>query len=79
MPLLFGNMLSENALKVLEKRYLRKDKNGKVIETPEEMFRRVAHDIAEADKKYGEDAKKLRRSFMKLCPLSYFSQILLLS
>ena len=66
MPLLFGNMLSENALKVLEKRYLRKDKNGKVIETPEEMFRRVAHDIAEADKKYGEDAKKTEEEFYEI-------------
>lgn len=30
--------LSENALTVLEKRYLRKDKNGQVVEMPEEMF-----------------------------------------
>ncbi len=59
-------MLSENALKVLEKRYLRKDKKGSVIETPEEMFKRVAHDIAEADKKYGEDAKKTEREFYKI-------------
>jgi len=34
--------LSPNALTVLEKRYLKKDKNGQVIETPEEMFWRVA-------------------------------------
>ena len=45
--------ISENCLKVLEKRYLKKDKNGKIIETPEEMFRRVASGIAEADKLYG--------------------------
>ena len=30
--------LSPNALTVLEKRYLKKGKNGRVIETPEEMF-----------------------------------------
>jgi len=34
--------LSSNALTVLEKRYLKKDKNGQVIETTEEMFWRVA-------------------------------------
>ncbi|HHY60853.1 MAG TPA: vitamin B12-dependent ribonucleotide reductase, partial [Clostridia bacterium] len=40
--------LSPNALTILEKRYLRKE-NGKVVETPEEMFRRVARAIAEAE------------------------------
>jgi len=34
--------LSPNALTVLERRYLKKDENGQVIETPEEMFWRVA-------------------------------------
>ncbi len=38
--------LSSNALKVLEKRYLGKDTEGKVTETPETMFRRVANAIA---------------------------------
>ena len=42
--------LNENAIKVLEKRYLAKDKDGKVIETPDEMFRRVAKSVAAADK-----------------------------
>ncbi len=41
--------LSENALHVLQKRYLKKDKEGKVIETPEEMFQRVAQAIASAE------------------------------
>jgi len=45
-------MLSQNAIKVLERRYLKRDKSGKVVETPEEMFRRVAKAIAEADKQY---------------------------
>ena len=52
--------ISENCLKVLEKRYLKKDKFGKVIETPEEMLRRVAHHIAEADKLYGATAKEAK-------------------
>jgi len=34
--------LSENAIKVLEKRYLKKDDNGKPNETPADMFYRVA-------------------------------------
>ena len=46
--------LSENALKVLEKRYLKKDENDKVIETPADMFRRVAKNIATADSYYGK-------------------------
>ena len=49
--------LSENAVRVLEKRYLRKDDEGCPIETPEEMFRRVARAVAQADLPYGEDAE----------------------
>ncbi len=41
--------LTENAQKVLHKRYLKKDEDGVVIETPEEMFRRVASTVASAD------------------------------
>ena len=48
--------LSENALRVLEKRYLKKDKQGKVIETPEDMFRRVAQTIASAELKHNPKA-----------------------
>ncbi len=47
--------LSENALRVLERRYLKKDAQGQVIETPQEMFRRVAEVIASAE--LGYDAK----------------------
>ena len=45
--------ISDNARVVLEKRYLRKDAEGNVIETPEEMFRRVAHAIAQPELLYG--------------------------
>ena len=34
--------LSPNAIKVLERRYLRRDPEGKLIETPEQLFTRVA-------------------------------------
>jgi len=57
--------LTKNAIKILESRYLSKDEEGKVIETPEEMFRRVAHTIAQADIKYfnEEDVKKTEDEF----------------
>ncbi len=49
---LSGVELTENARRVLEKRYLQKDKQGNVIETPEEMFRRVARAVAGAEPIY---------------------------
>ncbi|PLX66158.1 MAG: ribonucleoside-diphosphate reductase, adenosylcobalamin-dependent [Denitrovibrio sp.] len=48
--------LTQNAITVLEKRYLKKDLNGKAIEKPIDMFRRVAMNIAEADKLYDKSA-----------------------
>ncbi|MBC8436299.1 MAG: hypothetical protein H8D90_00215, partial [Candidatus Omnitrophica bacterium] len=52
--------LSENALKVLERRYLKKDETGRVIETPDELFRRVAGTIAAADQDYGASDKEVK-------------------
>lgn len=48
--------LSKNALTVLEKRYLKRDKHGKVLEKPEDMFRRVATAIASAETTFDADA-----------------------
>ncbi|MEK7825903.1 MAG: ribonucleotide reductase N-terminal alpha domain-containing protein, partial [Nitrospirota bacterium] len=48
--------LSPNAMKVLEKRYLAKNEQGNIIETHEEMFWRVARNIASADTLYDKDA-----------------------
>jgi ribonucleoside-diphosphate reductase alpha chain len=61
--------LSENAIKVLEKRYLKKDENGAVIETPEELFRRVASAIASAEKPHGKtenEVKALEDTFYRM-------------
>jgi ribonucleoside-diphosphate reductase alpha chain len=61
--------LTENALKVLERRYLKKDETGKVIEMPEEMFRRVAKAIAQAEKNYNKSEKEiadLEESFYRI-------------
>ncbi len=49
--------LSENAKVVLEARYLRRNEEGRVVESPEELFRRVAKAVSEAERLYaGRDA-----------------------
>ncbi|SNB45895.1 vitamin B12-dependent ribonucleotide reductase [Geobacter sp. DSM 9736] len=48
--------LSKNAVTVLEKRYLKRDTSGKALETPADMFRRVAKTIASADKTFDSKA-----------------------
>ncbi|HEX9080276.1 MAG TPA: vitamin B12-dependent ribonucleotide reductase, partial [Desulfuromonadaceae bacterium] len=60
--------LSKNAVTVLEKRYLRRDVEGKVLETPADMFRRVAETIAEPDKKYDKkaDVKGVADTFYRM-------------
>lgn len=45
--------ITDNAMVVLKKRYLRKDGDGNVIEDPQGMFRRVARGLAEPDREYG--------------------------
>ncbi|MFX1362305.1 MAG: ribonucleotide reductase N-terminal alpha domain-containing protein, partial [Promethearchaeota archaeon] len=57
--------LSLNAVKVLAARYLRKDENRKIVETPGQMFRRVAKAIAKVDRKYDKrtDVKKVEEEF----------------
>lgn len=57
---------SVNALKVLTERYLLKDDNGRVKETPEELFERVAKNIAQAEKKFKGDVKKYSKEFYEL-------------
>jgi ribonucleoside-diphosphate reductase alpha chain len=60
--------LSENAKTVLERRYLRKDAKGRLLETPVQMFRRVARAIAKAEKKYGDESqvKKMEELFYRM-------------
>lgn len=58
--------LSENAIKVLEKRYLRRNTEGKIIETPEELFERVARSIAEAEKNYGGNPEEWEEKFYNI-------------
>jgi len=44
--------VTPNALKVLEKRYLGKDRNGKVVENAKQMYWRVAENLAQAERRY---------------------------
>lgn len=62
-------MITYNAMKVLEERYLLRDDSGKIVENPEQLFRRVAKAIAEVDKNYGksdQEVKKIEEEFFKL-------------
>lgn len=60
--------LTSNAIAVLSRRYLKKDEHGRVIETPDEMFRRVASNVAQADLIYGGDAdlKETEEAFYRI-------------
>ncbi|MCI4371243.1 MAG: Hint domain-containing protein, partial [Thermoplasmata archaeon] len=61
--------LSENALRVLEKRYLKKDEKGKVIETPKELFARVAWNLAQAERNYGATEAQVEETARKFFQL----------
>jgi ribonucleoside-diphosphate reductase alpha chain len=61
--------LSENAVKVLERRYLKRDEEGVLLETPRDMFVRVARNVSFAEEKYGktgEEVKKIERQFFDI-------------
>ncbi|MBW2963306.1 adenosylcobalamin-dependent ribonucleoside-diphosphate reductase, partial [Candidatus Woesearchaeota archaeon] len=55
-----------NSLKVLEGRYLMRDENRQICETPKQLFQRVAANIASADIKYGEDPTKATMDFYNM-------------
>lgn len=74
--------LSKNALLILEQRYLKKDKNGNATENPEDLFRRVAKNIALADAKYKykDEIKKLckkyRKEFFEIAETKEFKKLI---
>lgn len=62
-------VLSENAIKVLERRYLSKDSKGNIIETPDGLFRRVARTIAAPDQTFGatpDEITKIESRFYEM-------------
>ncbi|HKL26257.1 MAG TPA: vitamin B12-dependent ribonucleotide reductase [Desulfuromonadales bacterium] len=60
--------LSANAVTVLERRYLRRDQEGKVLEKPLDMLQRVAETIAAAEKnhKTGRVPAELEKEFLEM-------------
>lgn len=60
--------LSVNAAKVMEQRYLLKDEAGQILETPRELFRRVAHAVAGVERRFdgAADTGSLEEAFYGL-------------
>src|SRR5688500_11611447 len=67
--------LSESAWAVLRRRYLRRSDRGEVIETPDELFRRVARVIATPDADHGATAAEVQateeRFFQRMAALEF--------
>ena len=62
-------VLSKNSVTVLERRYLMRNSNGDIIETPEELFKRVAGFVAYADTLYGSDETETGKTASKFYEL----------
>jgi len=58
--------LSVNAVEVLKKRYLLRDELGEVVETPGEMFARVARHVSQAEGRYGGDSDLIQSRFLQM-------------
>jgi ribonucleoside-diphosphate reductase alpha chain len=58
--------LTDNALKILRARYLLKNEKGEIIETPEEMFRRVAKTVASAESLYNGNPSEWEEKFYEI-------------
>lgn len=59
--------LTDNARLLLERRYVKKDRSGKPIEAPEDMFARVARTVASAEDHYpgGPSAEEVEEQFLQ--------------
>ncbi|MEK6857146.1 MAG: ribonucleotide reductase N-terminal alpha domain-containing protein, partial [Nanoarchaeota archaeon] len=55
--------VSMNSLTVLRERYLKKDMSGSIIESPEEMMTRIAHNLSQADSRYSQDVQRTEKEF----------------
>lgn len=58
--------LSDNSLQVLRARYLLKGENGEIIESPSQMFSRVAHFVSRVETAYQEDSAHWEERFREL-------------
>jgi ribonucleoside-diphosphate reductase alpha chain len=68
--------LSENALAALRARYLRRDEIGHIVETPEQLFRRVADYVAAAELRYGRSSDEVRAVADEFCGLMARGELL---
>jgi len=71
----FEPILSPNALRALEARYLRKDISGRLLETPGGMFQRVARAVAAAEPAYGAspaEVEQTERDFYEMMARTEF-------
>ncbi len=55
-----------NALEVLRKRYLLRDEMERIVETPAQMFKRVAKTVARVDEEYGAESKESEKIFYSM-------------
>jgi len=70
-------MVDDNALIALRKRYLKKGSKGNPVETPDEMFHRVAGFIAQVEDSYnGGEREKTADVFYQILARLEFCQIL---
>lgn len=56
-------VLDENARRILEARYLERDKEGRVVETPEQLFWRVARAVASVETRFGASPDDVAPAF----------------
>lgn len=64
--------LTENALEVFKRRYIRKGEDGKLAESKEETFWRIAYNIAAEEEQWGGDVDKISREFYHLLATKRF-------
>ncbi|MGH9549077.1 MAG: ribonucleotide reductase N-terminal alpha domain-containing protein, partial [Terriglobales bacterium] len=62
-----STMFSENALKVLEKRYFLRDEHGRVKEGVNELFARVAQAVAQAERRWSDDLEAIKVTQERFC------------
>lgn len=62
---------SDNAVNLLEDRYLKKNENGEVIETPKGMFKRVAKNIAGAEKNVRKEVEWERKFYQMMTKFEF--------
>jgi ribonucleoside-diphosphate reductase alpha chain len=58
--------LTVNAMEVLRARYLLRDEQENIVESPTQLFHRVSKNISKVDQTYGEEAQKSEKLFYEM-------------